>query len=311
MPHAKPALLIVQPHLAPLTRFFEPHYTVWKLWEAPPLEAVDVIGALVVAGEYPLDTVLVERLPKLGLIACFTAGYDGIDVAWARSRGLKVSHSPGANHEDVADHAMGLVLAAWRRITEGDRLLRGGGWERNDKLVSRSLAGRKLGVVGLGDIGAASARRAEAFGLKVSWWGPREKPDAPWPRASSLPQLAAAVDILLIACRASEETRGLVSREVIEAVGDRGLLVNVSRGQVVDEDALIAALKDGRLGMAALDVFADEPTPAGRWADVPNTVLTPHIAGATTAAIPKMVALTLENLRRFFAGEELANAVAE
>ena len=311
MPNSKPALLILQPHLGVLTPFLEPDYTVWRLWEGPPLEAVSVIRALVVAGEFPIDKTLAESLPNLGLIACFTAGYDGVDIAWARGRGLQVSHSPGVNHEDVADHAIGLMLAAWRRIAQGDREVRAGGWTSSHKTTTLSLAGRRLGVVGLGDIGEAVARRAEAFGLRVSWWGPREKPDAPWPRAPSLLDLAAECDILVVACRASEETRGLITGKIIEALGPDGLLVNVSRGQVVDEDALIDALNEGRLGMAALDVFATEPTPASRWADVPNTVLTPHTAGATSAAVPKMVALTRENLRRFFAGEPLANPVAD
>lgn len=311
MPQSKPAVLIVQAHLGPLARFFEPEFTVWKLWEGPPLEAVNVVRALVVAGEYPLDKALAASLPHLGLIACFTSGYDGIDLVWTRERGLQVSHSPGVNHEDVADHALGLILAAWRRIAEGDRTLRRGEWRAEGRMVSRSLGGRRLGIVGLGDIGAASARRAEAFGLEVSWWGPRDKPDAPWPRAESLIAMAKSVDILLVACRASEETRGLISAAVIEALGPRGLLVNVSRGQVVDEDGLIAALKDGRLGMAGLDVYAEEPTPPERWMDVPNVVLTPHTGGATSGAVPKMVALTLENLRRFFAGQALVNAVPD
>jgi len=308
---SNPALLIVQPHLGPLARFFEPEFTVFKLWEAPPLEATNVIRALVVAGEHPIDKPLVASLPKLGLIACFASGYDGIDLAWTRERGLKVSHTPGANHEDVADHALGLILAAWRRIAEGDRAVRAGEWRVEERMISRSLAGRKLGIVGLGDIGAASARRAEAFGLEVAWWGPRAKPEAPWPRAESLLTLAKASDVLLIACRASPATDGLVSAEVIDAVGPRGLLVNVSRGGVVDEDALVTALVSGRLGMAALDVYAEEPTPAERWAEVPNIVLTPHTGGATTDAVPKMVALTLENLRRFFRDADLVSPVPE
>jgi lactate dehydrogenase-like 2-hydroxyacid dehydrogenase len=311
MSKAKPALLIVQPHLAPLGAFLEPEFTVWRFWEGPPVEAVNVIRAMVVAGEHPLDKALAEGLPNLGLIAVFTAGYDGLDLAWARGRGLKVSHSPGVDHEDVADHALGLVLAAWRRIAEGDRALRSGGWTADHNMRTSSLGGRRLGVVGLGAIGEAVARRAEAFDLKIAWWGPREKPDAPWPRAQSLAALAAESDILVVACRAGEETRGLISREVMDALGPQGLLVNVSRGQIVDEDALIAALKDGRLGMAALDVFQSEPTPAARWEGVPGTVLTPHTAGATSAAIPKMAALTRENLRRFFAGEPLVNPVVE
>lgn len=304
---SKPALLIVQPHLAFLAGILEPHFTVWKFWDHPPIEAQGQIQAMVVAGEFPIDKALVERLPKLGLIACFTTGYDGVDLAWARERGLKVTHSPAVNHEDVADHAMGLMLSAWRGLSRGERQLRSGGWTPQEKMITPSLEGRKVGIVGLGDIGAAIARRAEAFRLDVAWWGPREKPDAPWPRVASLAELARLSDILFVACRANEETRGLIDTTVIEAVGPQGLLVNVSRGQVVDEDALIARLKSGELGMAGLDVFAAEPTPPARWADVPNAVLTPHTAGATTAAVPKMVALTLRTLQRWFAGEELEN----
>ncbi|HUZ14030.1 MAG TPA: 2-hydroxyacid dehydrogenase [Caulobacteraceae bacterium] len=310
MPQSKPAILIVQPHLGALTAFLEGEFTVWRLWEAPPLEATQKIGALVVAGEFPIDRTLAEHLPNLGLIACFTAGFDGVDIAWARGRGLKVSHSPGVNHEDVADLAIGLMLAAWRGLVEGDAIVRGGRWRPTEKRLTPSLGGRRLGIVGLGAIGEATARRAEAFGLSVAWWGPNEKP-APWPRRDSLLALAAESDILVVAARASQASRGLIDRAVIEALGGQGLLVNVARGQLVDEDALIAALRDGRLGMAALDVFAVEPTPAERWADVPNVVLSPHAAGATAAAIPKMLALTRENLRRFFAGEPLANPVVE
>jgi lactate dehydrogenase-like 2-hydroxyacid dehydrogenase len=311
MPNSKPALLIVQPHLGFLGPILEPDFTVWRFWDGPPIEAVNVIRALVVAGEFPVDKVLAEALPKLGLIACFTAGYDGVDLTWARTRGLQVSHSPGVNHEDAADHAMGLILASWRKIAAGDRMLRAGGWKPHEKMSSPSLTGRRVGIVGLGDIGVAVARRCEAFGLTVSWWGPRDKPDAPWPRAASLKALAAASDIVVVACRATAESWGLISADIIDAIGAEGLLVNVSRGQVVDEDALISALKAGRLGAAALDVYAQEPTPPERWADVPNTVLTPHTAGATSAAVPKMVALTRENLRRFFAGEPLVNPVAD
>ena len=307
----KPAILVVQPLLSPIAAMLEPDFTVWRLWQGPPLEASHTIGALVVAGEYPVDVALVESLPNLGLIACFTAGYDGVDLAWANERGLKVSHSPGVNHEDVADLAIGLLLAAWRGLLEGHAVVREGRWRPTEKRITPSLAGKHLGIVGLGAIGEAVARRAETFGLKIAWWGPNEKPNARWPRAASLTQLAAVSDILVVAARASEANRGLIDRGVIEALGPSGLLVNVARGQLIDEEALIAALRDERLGMAALDVFAAEPTPAERWADVPNVVLSPHTGGSTSGALPKMVALTRENLRRFFAGEALANAVVE
>ena len=307
----KPAILVVQPHLAAIAAMLEADFTVWRLWQAPPLEASATIGAIVVAGEFPVDRALVESLPRLGLIACFTAGYDGVDLAWASERGLKVSHSPGVNHEDVADHAIGLMLAAWRGLMEGDAIVREGRWRPTEKRITRSLAGHRLGIVGLGAIGEAVASRAETFGLKIAWWGPNEKPDARWPRAESLVALADESDILIVAARAGDENRKLVGRQVMEALGEHGLLVNVARGQLLDERALIAALKDGTLGMAALDVFETEPTPAERWADVPNIVLSPHAAGATSGALPKMVDLTRENLRRFFAGEPLANAVLE
>jgi lactate dehydrogenase-like 2-hydroxyacid dehydrogenase len=307
----KPAILVVTPHLAPFLAAFEPDFAVFRFWEGPPLEAAHTIGALVTVGEIPIDKRLAESLPNLGLIACFAVGYEGVDLAWAKARGLKVSHSPAANAEDVADHAMGLVLSSWRRIAEGDRQVRTGGWMAGDKLLSRSLRGRRLGIVGLGAIGVALAERAEAFGLNVSWWGPREKPDAPWPRAPSLMDLAGGSDILVVAARPTPENAGLISRQVIDALGPEGLLVNVARGQFVDEDALIEALKAGRLGAAALDVFAVEPTPAERWADVPNVVLTPHMAGAASAAVPRMVAMTRENLRRHFAGEPILNPVPD
>lgn len=300
----RPAVLIMQPHLAPLTAFLESAYTVYRFWEGPPVEAQGEIRALVVAGEFALDKHLIETLPRLQLIACFTSGYDGIDVDWCRARGLPVTHAPGVNHEDVADHAMGLILAARRQIAAGDRALRAGGWTKDSKTITASLNGQRVGIVGLGSIGEAVARRAEAFRMTVRWWAPREK-TAPWPRAGSLLELARDSDILVIACRADDENRGLISAEVIEALGPQGLLVNVARGQLVDEAALIGALKAGRLGQAALDVFEDEPTDPSRWADVPNTVLTPHTGGATTEAVQGMLMLLLQNLAAAFAGEPL------
>lgn len=300
----RPAVLIVQPHLAPLSAFLDGAYDVYRLWEHPPIEAEGDIRALVVAGEFPLDAALIARLPNLSLIACFTSGYDGIDVDWCRSRGLAVSHAPGVNHEDVADHALGLVLTSVRRIAEGDRQIRAGGWTPETRTITPSLGGLRLGVVGLGHIGEAVARRAEAFRMTVAWWGPRDRP-APWPRASSLTELARDSDVLVLACRADESNRGLISREVIEALGPDGLLVNVARGQLVDEDALIAALKSGRLGAAALDVFHEEPTDPARWADAPNLVLTPHTGGATTPGVQGMLMLLLQNLQAHFAGEPL------
>ena len=304
----RPAILIMQRHLAPLTAFLEGAYTVYRFWEGPPVEARDDIRAMVVAGEFELDKHLVESLPRLELIACFTAGYDGIDVDWCRARGLPVTHAPGVNHEDVADHALGLIISARRRIAEGDRALRAGQWTPDSKTITPSLNHLRVGVVGLGAIGEAVARRCEALRMRVAWWGPREK-DAAWPRAASLLELARDNDVLVVACRADETNRGLISREVMEALGPDGLLVNVARGQLVDEDALIEALKAGKLGHAALDVFETEPTDPARWADVPNTTLTPHTGGATNEAVQGMLGLLLENLSAHFEGRPLKTPV--
>lgn len=309
-----PVVLISHEMLAPLQGALEPAYRVIHLWDHPDRAAFLAgpgrdVQAIVHAGEIKLTPDLLADMPRLGLIACVSVGYDGVDVPWCRAHGIAVSHSQGLNAEDVADHAVGAFLAAWRGIVQGDRMVREGRWTPAERMRPRpGLIGRKAGIVGLGHIGAAIARRVEPFGMTVSWWGPNDK-DTHWPKAQSLLALARDSDALFVACRGDAANHHLISAAVIEALGPRGCLVNVARGSVVDEDALIAALKDERLGMAALDVFETEPTPAGRWADVPNTVLTPHTAGGTLESIPKMVGQTLENLRLFFQGQPLLSPV--
>jgi lactate dehydrogenase-like 2-hydroxyacid dehydrogenase len=303
-------VLISHQMLAPVQQPLEAQgWQVARAWELSDADR-QAVRAIVHAGEIPLTPEFLDSLPKLGLIANVSVGYDGVDVPWCRARGVEVTHAKGLNADDVADHAMGLLIASWRNIVVGDRVVREGRWRDDDRMRPRpGLKGRKVGVVGLGAIGEAVARRAEAFGMSIAWWGPNPKAAA-WPRAESLLALAEGSEILVVACRADAANRGLISAAVIEAVGPRGLIVNVSRGSVIDEDALIAALKDGRLGRAALDVFAEEPTPAARWADAPNTVLTPHTAGGTVDSIPRMVAQAVDNVRRFLAGEPVASPVA-
>lgn len=307
---SEPLALIVVPFLAVLEPAFAKGGLVtaraWELTE----EQRPRVRAIVHPGEAVLTPEFLATLPNLGLIACVSVGYDGVDVGWCRAHGIEVTHARGLNAEDVADHAIGLMLAAWRNIPALDRTVRSGGWRQEDRIGSQpSLGGRTLGVVGLGHIGEAVARRGEAMRLAVRWWGPREKP-APWPRAENLLALARDSDILVAAARAEAGNRGMISAEVIEAVGPRGLIVNVGRGSLIDEEALIAALKEGRLWRAALDVFAQEPTPPERWADVPNAVLTPHTAGSSNEAVPLMVAQAVDNVRRLLAGEPLASPVA-
>lgn len=305
-----PVVLLSHVMLKPMQAALEEKgYRVVRRWDLEDADRAQV-QAIAHAGEVVLEPEFLQSLPKLGLIACISVGYDGVDVAWCRARGIEVTHAQGLNAEDVADHAVGLLIASWRNIVTGDAHVREGRWAPDDRLGARpALRGRKVGVVGMGHIGQACATRIEAFGMTVAWWGPNPKPELAWPRAESLLKLAEDSDILIVACRADASNRGLISREVIDALGPRGLLVNVSRGSVVDEDALIAALKDKRLGRAALDVFQQEPTPPARWADVPNVVLSPHAAGGTLESIPRMIGQAHENLRRHFAGEPLLSPV--
>lgn len=311
----KPHILLSHEMLLPLQPLLEGAYTVHRLWDYPDRMAfLDGPGrrvrAIVHAGEFALSRDMLSEMSQLGLIACVSVGYDGVDVPWCKAHGIAVTHSTGLNAADVADHAVGLVLAAWRGIVEGDHRLRSGHWTHAERMAPRhGLRGRKVGIVGLGYIGEAVAARLRAFEMKIAWWGPRPK-DTDYPRADSLLALARDSDVLVVCSRSDASNHHLINKAVIEAVGPQGLIVNVARGALIDEDALIEALKSGALGMAALDVYAQEPTPAARWVGVPHTVLTPHTAGATLDSIPAMVSLTLENLRRYFHGEPLATPVA-
>lgn len=307
---AKPVVLISHQMLSPVQQPLEAAgYEVARRWELAPGQA-ERVRAIVHAGEIPLAAEFLSGLPSLGLIANVSVGYDGVNVPWCRERGIEVTHAKGLNADDVADHAIGLLIAGWRNIVAGDAVVREGRWRDDPRVGNRpGLRGRKLGIMGLGAIGEAVAERSAAMGMEIAWWGPREKPQARWPRAETLLKLAEASDILVIASRADESNRKAVDREVIEAVGPRGMIVNVARGSIIDEDALIAALKEGRLGRAGLDVFETEPTPADRWTDVPNTVLTPHTAGGTVDSIPRMVGQALENVRRYLAGEPVMSPV--
>lgn len=313
MPSEKPVILMSDAVLKQVAVMMSGDYDVEKLWEYDRAQFLKdrgpAVRAVVHAGEMALPNDLLAGMPNLGLIACVSVGYDGIDIPWCRARGIEVTHARWLNAEDVADHAVGLMISAYRGIVEGDRYLRDGSWQAGEPRKTRgSLTGKTIGIIGLGNIGSGVARRAEAMGMNIAWWGPRPKPAA-WLRADDVLALAEASDVLVVASRADETNRNLIDRRVMEALGRRGLLVNVARGQIVDEDALIAALREGVLGMAALDVFWSEPTPAARWVDVPNVVLTPHLAGATAESVVKLVGQAADNLRRFFAGEPLASPV--
>lgn len=298
----KPALL-VNPSLGGFEARLAESYDVAH-WPQDAARAGDIAAALVIGG-VGLPNDVIAALPNLKLIACLGAGYDGIDAPFARARGVTLTNCPNINNEDVADLAMGLMLSVARHIAHGDRNVRSGAW-REGVLTSSRFSGRKLGIVGLGAIGRAIAARGTGFRLETRWTGPRSKPDAPYPYEPSLLKLAEWADILVVACPAAPGTEKMIDAAVIEALGPRGMLINIARGSLVDEAALIDALKRGKLGGAGLDVFAQEPTDAARWRDLPNVTLTPHIGGGAREALLASFALVQENLRRFFAGEPVA-----
>ncbi|MHA4836416.1 2-hydroxyacid dehydrogenase [Sphingopyxis sp. MSC1_008] len=303
-------VLLIHENMRPILAPLQAAHRVHCLWDQDdPLAflaaAGDAIGVIVTAGENRIDPSLVERLPGLGLIVCVGSGYDGVDVAHCAARGIAILSAVGANADDVADYALGLAIAAWRGIVADDHIVRTGGWLASNRLPQRhAMRGAPAGIVGLGAIGRAVAQRLDALGMNVRWWGPRDCPDAGWPRAASLHALATQCRLLIVCCRADDMSRGLIDADVLEALGPTGILVNVSRGSVIDEAALIDALKAGSLGGAALDVFETEPTPVSRWADVPNVILTPHSAGVTIDTLRTMIGMAIERVAIYLGDDE-------
>ena len=267
------------------------------------------IRALVTTTFVGADAALFAALPNLEVVVNGGGHVDTTDLATVAARGLPMAATPDLTTGDVADTVIGLLLAVVRRVAEGDRLVRAGQWACRPLGLATALGGRRLGIVGLGSIGAAAARRAEAFDMAVHYHGPRPKAGVPYPYHPDLVAMAAHVDFLALTCRSGPDTRGLVGRSAIDAIGPAGFLVSVAR-RCVDEVALVAALTEGRLRGAGLDVFETEPDVPAALLAMDQVVLTPHIGSATEAAKADQVALVLANLRAHFAGRSLVTPVA-
>jgi lactate dehydrogenase-like 2-hydroxyacid dehydrogenase len=252
------------------------------------------ICAVATAGHIGCPADLVHRLPGLRVIAINGVGLDKVDLALAARRGIKVTTTPGALAEDVADLAVGLVIGLLRGIAPADAFVRSGQWLAGERGLARKVTGRHFGILGLGQIGSAIAARLAPFG-PVSYCGPRRKP-VPYFYHDTVLALAQASDVLVIACPATPDTIRMVNTAVLAALGEEGYLVNVSRGAIVDEVALIEALDTGRLAGAGLDVFVDEPHVPVALCASPRTLLTPHIASATVETRRRMADLVLAGL---------------
>jgi hydroxypyruvate reductase len=286
------------------------NHSVWQA--AEPDRLIDAVAprirGIATSGHRGTSAALMDRLPKLEIIGCFGVGVDAIDLPAAKQRGVAVTNTPDVLTDAVAELAIGLMLASARQIAAGDRFVRAGKWLNGPMTLAKKVTGGRLGILGMGRIGRAIADAAGAFGMTIGYHGPRSK-DVPFRFYERLVELAAASDFLVVACPGGPTTARLVDAAVLKALGPAGTLVNVSRGSVVDEPALVAALLDGSLGAAALDVFADEPRVPPPLLALENVVLSPHAGSATHATRGAMGQLVVDNLRAHFAGQPLLTRV--
>ena len=286
-----------------------------RLHETDPAgfaEVAPLIRGIAGGGESSVSRQLMEQLPALEIVSIMGVGYDGVDVAAALERRIAVTHTPNVLNDEVADLAFGLMLSVARQIPQADRYVRQGRWARDGAMpLARKVSGARLGIVGLGRIGLAIAKRAEAFGMPVAYTARGVKPGAAYSFYPTATALAAQVDFLIVITPGGAGTRHLINAEVLQALGPGGYLINVARGSVVDEVALIDALQKGVIAGAGLDVFEKEPhVPEAFWA-MDNVVLTPHIGSATRQTRQAMADLAAANLQAHFTGQPLLSAVPE
>jgi len=285
----------------------------YRVHRAQPGETIapDVaarVRAVVAGGVAPAG--LLAQLPKLEIIASASVGYDGIDVTGAAARNIPVTNTPNVLNDDVADLAIALMVMASRRLAAADRYVRAGKWEKDGHMpLARRVSRKKLGIIGLGRIGKDIARRAEAMDMEISYTNRRPVEGVSYRFVPTLVELAKANDVVIVIASAGPDATKMINREVIEALGPEGILVNVSRGRVVDEAALIEALKSGKLGGAGLDVFEDEPKVPAALMALENVVLTPHVGSGTLETRTDMGQLALDNLAAWFAGKPLLTRV--
>jgi lactate dehydrogenase-like 2-hydroxyacid dehydrogenase len=288
-----------------------------KAWAAPDQDdflasiAPRVRAIAAVAGHGPVDSAIMSRFPRLEIVSSFGVGYDHIDAKWAGQHGVMVTNTPDVLNEEVADTALGLLLATVRQLPQAERYLRAGNWPKHgDYQLTPSLRDRTVGIVGMGRIGKAIARRLDAMNVPVVYHS-RRPTDVPYRHYPNLIEMARAADILLVITPGGAATRNLINAEVLEALGPEGILINMARGSVVDEPALIKALKDQKILSAGLDVFVNEPAVPQELIDMENVVLLPHVGSASIATRRAMDQLVADNIISWFAGKGPLTPVAE
>ncbi|MGQ4274819.1 2-hydroxyacid dehydrogenase [Terrihabitans sp. B22-R8] len=289
------------------------HFNVHRLWEldeaalselAPRVRALAGFGGKV-------DRAFMERLPELAIISTSSVGYDGIDAPAAAERGVVVTNTPDVLTEEVADLTLGLLLATVRDIPRAERHLREGHWPSGPFRLTATLRGRTVGIIGLGRIGKAIAKRCEGFDLPIAYHGRRRQADVDYTYFESSIEMARSVDILISVMPGGAATQHMVGEEIFEALGPNGIFINVGRGSCVDEKALITALQNGTILAAGLDVFEHEPNVPDALLALDNTVLLPHVASASTATRDAMAQLMVDNLIAWAEGRAPETPVPE
>ncbi|WP_051001957.1 2-hydroxyacid dehydrogenase [Polaromonas sp. CF318] len=316
VPSSRPHILTVAklpPFLMePLQAAYEVHDRLHESDPAAFAKVAPLVRGIAGGGESKVPRSLMDQLPALEIVSIMGVGYDGVDVAAALERRVPVTHTPGVLNDEVADLAIGLMLSVARRIPLADRYVRAGRWAKEGPMpLARKVSGARLGIVGLGRIGQAIASRAEAFGMSIAYTGRSAKAELAYTFYPTAQALAAQVDFLIVITPGGAGTRHLINGEVLKALGPEGYLINVARGSVVDEAALVDALQQGVIAGAALDVFEKEPHPAEALWSMENVVLTPHMASATVQTRHAMAKLAVDNLRAHFAGQALFTPVPE
>lgn len=293
----------------------EKNFHIHRLWQAedPEKKLNEVrnnITGVISTAWFGVSGKLIKALPNLEIISHFGVGYDNVDVQAAKKRGVIVTNTPDVLTDDTADVGMGLVLAVFRRLVEGDIYVRSGQWAKKGALpMGRGLRGKKMGIVGLGRIGQAVARRAESFGIDVSYHGPKKKRGVAYSFHATLEALAKASDILMVTCPYNPDTHHLINAKVLKVLGKKGVLINIARGKIVDEKALIDALENGVIYGAGLDVFENEPDVPSALCRLDNVVLQPHVGSATAETRAAMAQLVVDNLRLYFEKAEVLTPV--
>ncbi|WAC29060.1 2-hydroxyacid dehydrogenase [Ancylobacter sp. SL191] len=318
---SRPELLQTGPLMAMIEQQLAEHFTVHRLdkgdADAMLAQAGSNIRAIATGvgatagGANRVNEALLARLPKVEIVANFGVGYDAVDVTAAAARGIIVTNTPGVLDDEVADLSVGLLLATLRRIPQADRFLRAGNWPKGAFSFSATLRDRSIGIVGMGRIGQAIARRLAGFGRPIAYHSRRPVEGLPYAHYPVLRELAAAVDVLLVIVPGGPTTDRMINAEVLAALGPNGVLVNVARGSVVDEPALVTALERGTIAAAGLDVFANEPQVPDALIALDNVVLLPHIASATHVTRNAMGQLVVDNLLAWRDGREPLTPVPE